>query len=139
MTALDKNSQSISEAKRKLRDHAARIAVDPRTNSVFAYAQDLFQALEAGALSLDDLDATARDVYVDLINARAERFRQQHAPNDDLAARLSDLAAQGWDAFRSAVARVRAEGRYRVFANLRRYRGEFPKARWRTEDGKTRK
>ena len=103
MTALDKNSQSISEAKRKLRDHAARIAVDPRTNSVFAYAQDLFQALEAGALSLDDLDATARDVYVALINARAKQFRQQHAPTGDLADRLSDLAAQGWDAFRSAV------------------------------------
>ncbi|WP_420432296.1 5-aminolevulinate synthase [Hyphobacterium sp.] len=39
------------------------------------------------------------------------------------------------DAFKSAVARVRAEGRYRVFANLRRYRGEFPKARYRTENG----
>ncbi|MEE2525029.1 5-aminolevulinate synthase [Hyphobacterium sp. HN65] len=42
------------------------------------------------------------------------------------------------DAFKSAVARVRAEGRYRVFANLRRYRGEFPRARWRTEDGDVR-
>lgn len=39
------------------------------------------------------------------------------------------------DAFKSALARVRAEGRYRVFANLRRYKGEFPRARWRTEDG----
>jgi 5-aminolevulinate synthase len=42
------------------------------------------------------------------------------------------------DAFKSAVARVRAEGRYRVFANLRRYRGEFPKARYRTDSGEMR-
>ena len=39
------------------------------------------------------------------------------------------------DAFKSAVSRVRAEGRYRVFANLRRYKGGFPRARWRTPDG----
>lgn len=38
-------------------------------------------------------------------------------------------------AFTSAVARVRAEGRYRVFANLLRRKGEFPRARWRTPDG----
>ncbi|MEQ9470838.1 MAG: 5-aminolevulinate synthase [Roseitalea porphyridii] len=38
-------------------------------------------------------------------------------------------------AFTSAVARVRAEGRYRVFANLLRRKGEFPRARWRTPQG----
>jgi len=42
------------------------------------------------------------------------------------------------EAFTSAVARVRAEGRYRVFANLRRYKGQFPRARWRTPDGDVR-
>ncbi|MCW5723507.1 MAG: 5-aminolevulinate synthase [Maricaulaceae bacterium] len=42
------------------------------------------------------------------------------------------------EAFRAAVARVRAEGRYRVFANLRRRKGEFPRARWRTADGDVR-
>ena len=41
-------------------------------------------------------------------------------------------------AFKSSLARVRAEGRYRVFANLRRVRGEFPRARWRTEQGDVR-
>ncbi|WP_199241134.1 5-aminolevulinate synthase [Marinicauda salina] len=41
-------------------------------------------------------------------------------------------------AFKSAVARVRAEGRYRVFADLLRKRGEFPRARYRTEHGDTR-
>jgi 5-aminolevulinate synthase len=42
------------------------------------------------------------------------------------------------DVFKSAVSRVRAEGRYRVFANLRRYKGEFPRARWRTDEGDVR-
>jgi 5-aminolevulinate synthase len=41
-------------------------------------------------------------------------------------------------AFKSSLAKVRAEGRYRVFANLRRVRGEFPRARWRTEQGDVR-
>lgn len=39
------------------------------------------------------------------------------------------------DAFTSAVARVRAEGRYRVFADLLRNRGDFPRARYREEHG----
>jgi 5-aminolevulinate synthase len=38
-------------------------------------------------------------------------------------------------AFRDAVERVRAEGRYRVFANLKRNRGEFPRAVWRGPGG----
>ena len=38
-------------------------------------------------------------------------------------------------AFKSAVARVRDEGRYRVFADLHRHCGEFPKARWTNADG----
>ncbi len=42
------------------------------------------------------------------------------------------------DAFKASVAKVRAEGRYRVFANLRRAKGEFPRAHWRTEDGDVR-
>ena len=42
------------------------------------------------------------------------------------------------NAFKAAVARVRAEGRYRVFANLRRVRGQFPRAHWRTPEGDVR-
>ncbi|RKR02891.1 5-aminolevulinate synthase [Maricaulis maris] len=41
-------------------------------------------------------------------------------------------------AFEDAVRRVKAEGRYRVFADLLRRKGEFPVARWRSEDGKVR-
>lgn len=38
-------------------------------------------------------------------------------------------------AFESAVAQVRGEGRYRVFADLKRVRGQFPQAVRRREDG----
>ena len=33
-------------------------------------------------------------------------------------------------AFREAVEQVRGEGRYRVFADLKRHRGAFPYATW---------
>jgi len=38
-------------------------------------------------------------------------------------------------AFETAVERVKSEGRYRVFADLKRVRGQFPLARRRREDG----
>ena len=39
-------------------------------------------------------------------------------------------------AFRTAIDQVKSEGRYRVFADLKRYRGEFPRAAWTREDGR---
>ena len=41
-------------------------------------------------------------------------------------------------AFRNAVQKVRDEGRYRVFADLKRHRGDFPRATWTKDDGSTR-
>jgi len=38
-------------------------------------------------------------------------------------------------AFEAAVEQVRAEGRYRVFANLKRHNGQFPRATWIKDDG----
>lgn len=40
-------------------------------------------------------------------------------------------------AFASALERVHHEGRYRVFADLKRHRGEFPRATWTRDDGAT--
>jgi 5-aminolevulinate synthase len=39
-------------------------------------------------------------------------------------------------AFRAAVEQVKAEGRYRVFADLKRHRGAFPRATWTGADGR---
>jgi 5-aminolevulinate synthase len=41
------------------------------------------------------------------------------------------------EAFRTALERVRSEGRYRVFVDLKRHRGEFPRATWTKADGST--
>ncbi|MBC6980821.1 5-aminolevulinate synthase [Caulobacter sp. 17J80-11] len=41
-------------------------------------------------------------------------------------------------AFRAAVEKVRSEGRYRVFADLKRKRGQFPRATWTRADGTSR-
>jgi 5-aminolevulinate synthase len=41
-------------------------------------------------------------------------------------------------AFATALDKVRQEGRYRVFADLKRHRGEFPRATWTQADGATR-
>ncbi|MEM9570310.1 MAG: phosphoenolpyruvate carboxylase [Pseudomonadota bacterium] len=103
MTALDNTAPLLTDAKSTLRKHAERIAEDPRTNSVFAYAQDLFRALESGKINLDQLSATAQSVYGDLILARAEHFRRQHEETADVSKRLAALAAEGWEHYRTAM------------------------------------
>ena len=38
-------------------------------------------------------------------------------------------------AFSRAIDQIKSEGRYRVFADLKRHRGQFPRATWTREDG----
>ena len=103
MTALDTHAPTVENAKAALRTHAERIAADPRTNSVFAYAQDLFRALEKEQLTLADLRQTSQSVYGNLILARAERFRKQHEASSTLHDRLTALADRGWDHFKAVL------------------------------------
>jgi 5-aminolevulinate synthase len=41
-------------------------------------------------------------------------------------------------AFRVALEKVHAEGRYRIFCDLKRHQGDFPRATWTRQDGTTR-
>ena len=103
MTALDNTAPTIPAAKDRLREHAKRIEFDPRTNSVFAFAQELFQQLESDAISLGDLRETALAVYGDRILARSERFRRQHTDGPKIEDRITELADSGWESFKTMV------------------------------------
>jgi 5-aminolevulinate synthase len=50
----------------------------------------------------------------------------------------SELAIDYHAAIRNALDEVRHEGRYRVFADLKRHQGDFPLATWTTPSGETR-
>lgn len=100
---------TLETAQSFLRTQAARIEIDPLTNSVFALAQTLFRDLETGKAKLADLSKLADEVHLDLIEERADRFRTQHAGGKaknawaSLIEELETLAAQGFDVFKARV------------------------------------
>ncbi|MDX1292203.1 MAG: phosphoenolpyruvate carboxylase, partial [Hyphomonas sp.] len=100
---------TLETAQSFLREQAARIQIDPLTNSVFALAQTLFRDLETGKVKLSDLSKLADEVHLDLIEERADRFRAQHAGGKaknawhGLTEDLNALAAQGFEAFKARV------------------------------------
>ncbi len=109
MTALDKKTPiTVDSAKEALRVHASRIDYNPQTNSVFAFAGELFQQLEDGDTDIETLGTLVQEIFVDLIEARAERFSAQHKSVGSGAwagarAQLKAIAGKGWDDFRAQL------------------------------------
>ena len=109
---ISKYELSVPAAKAALLRYAGQIETDPQANSVFAYANELFQQLERGTLGIDALEATIQDVFMTLIDQRAEKFRSQHGISgsdawDGPRAQLLALAEQGWEAYRDGVQSAR--------------------------------
>ena len=68
-------------------------------------------------------------------------MRPREAPEPGIPAghaETSELPMDYKAAIRNAVDEVRQEGRYRVFADLKRHQGAFPRATWTTPSGETR-
>ncbi|RIJ23313.1 phosphoenolpyruvate carboxylase [Henriciella barbarensis] len=98
--------------RRFLRDHAESIDRDPLTNSVFSFALQLFQDLEAGRTDLSSVAETVDGLHFDLLKDRADQFRSQHTeigkPKDAFAgvsAKLAALAKSDPERFRHTVTR----------------------------------
>lgn len=107
--AIAKASAPLRAAHQTLRAEAEKIADDPQTNSVFAYARSVFSGLETGATTLDEIETLIDEVHLRLACERAHALRGQHfdcMPEtvlDLVRQRLETLAGEGWTAFRSAV------------------------------------
>lgn len=99
---------SLSKAQSKLRASAAQIETDPLTNSVFDVAQQLFSDLETGHTNLGQLETLTQEVFLDLTEQRALRFRQQHfaadgTPVTKIIEVLEKLAKKDFETFRATV------------------------------------
>ncbi len=92
-----------------LRDNATAIQTDPLTNSVFSLALSMFQTLENGDHSLEDFTSLIDTIHFELLQARAERFRDQHGAIESkdtwgkVRAQLEQAATDGFDVFTKAA------------------------------------
>lgn len=91
-----------------LRQYADQIATDPKTNSVFRLAQDVFNQLSEGETAPEDLVTQARSIGRDLAGARAQRLRQQHQLD----------AQDAWSSLKAQIDAVAQKG-------LKRFRAEY--------------
>lgn len=104
---------TLSAAGDYLRLQAARIAEDPMTNSVFAFAQALFQDIERGDTKLDEIAALIDETHLLLASERAGRLRERHdgaRPEKAWAlvkAVLERLAGKGFETFRANLEQPR--------------------------------
>jgi len=106
--STSKFALSVATAKSALSLYAKQIETDPQANSVFAYANELFRNIERGSLTIDALDTIVQDVFMTLVDQRADQFRTQHAIGADHTwsaprARLETLAQRGWEPYRDMV------------------------------------
>ena len=76
---------------------------------------------------------------MDIVKSRRQKADVFEGPGRGAHFRCAnrDLIMDYRENFRVALERVRSEGRYRVFADLKRHRGEFPRATWTRADGST--
>ena len=65
-------------------------------------------------------------------------MRRRWPPRKGFAAASGGFSLDYKAAIHSALEEVRQEGRYRVFADLKRHRGDFPQATWTAPSGETR-
>ncbi|MEM5518362.1 phosphoenolpyruvate carboxylase [Henriciella sp. AS95] len=106
-TALD-----LATVQETLRKYAAEIDSDPLTNSVYSLALSLFQDLDCGKQTLEDLEPLIDDIHFKLLCDRADRFRAQHTAVGEgeawsvVRARLEAAAQDGFDAFSKAAGRA---------------------------------
>ncbi|MGH1420242.1 MAG: phosphoenolpyruvate carboxylase [Hyphomonas sp.] len=100
---------SPEAAKTFLRNAATRIDSDPMTNSVADLAHRLFRDLESGEAKVSDLKTLKDSVALELLEARADRFRDQHYGADpvtawkDVRTQLQVIARGGFDAFKAEI------------------------------------
>ncbi len=100
---------SPEAAKDFLRNAATRIDTDPMTNSVADLAHRLFRDLESGEAKVSDLKTLKDNVALELLEARADRFRDQHYGADpdtawrEVRTQLQVIARGGFDAFKAEI------------------------------------
>lgn len=110
--ALPSPPTTSKTAKTFLREAADRIEVEPLTNSVASLAHIFFLGLENKTIDAGQLNELINDVHLELIEARASRFREQHFGADlnrgwqQVEQVLRRQAEDGFESFKNTVEQV---------------------------------